>query len=257
MVDPAAVATMVEAGCAERAPDELLVEIGPGTGVLTRCLLAAGAPVLAVELDRDLAPLLRRELAGAAFELIEGDALVGKHRLHSQLCAALRGRRWRLVANLPYDASLPVLLNAFACADPPTRAVVTVQLEAAQRLCAAPGDPAWGASAAVAQAAGRGSILRRLPPGCFEPPPRVHSAILRWLVERRTPEGFGSFCRGLFASRRKHVERALRDLHRGLRRDEATLLCHRAGLAPELRVERISVAGLQALHQEVNACTAN
>jgi 16S rRNA (adenine1518-N6/adenine1519-N6)-dimethyltransferase len=259
MIDAAALAAL----CQElgAAPGLRVLEIGPGTGVLTGRLLAAGCRVLAVELDQGLSALLRGKFAGPcaagaegpALTLEHGDCLESKSVLHPCI-VAFAAQRWRLGANLPYDVALPVLLNAAALqppALPPELAVVTVQWEAAQRLCARPGEEAWGASAAVLQAAGEARIVRRLAPACFYPRPRVDSAILRWRPLGVLPPGFGRWCRAVFSSRRKVLPGALRD--RGMSRAEAEDACRACGLDPARRLEGLSAAELVGLHAVVGA----
>jgi 16S rRNA (adenine1518-N6/adenine1519-N6)-dimethyltransferase len=229
-----------------------VVEVGPGTGVLTGPLLAAGARVTAVEIDRGLHDLLAQRFADQpAFTLVHGDCLETKNRLHPAISAVAAAGPWRLGANLPYDVALPVLLNAAALPRPPELAVVTVQWEAAERLCARPGQDAWGASAATLQAAGKPHLLRKLPPGCFHPRPRVDSAILRWEPVAALPDGFGRWCRAVFAARRKVVVRALRD--HGCERDAAEAACQSCGIATDRRLESLDAPELLALHRAVGA----
>ena len=206
--------------------------------------------MLAVEFDRGLAALVREHFAEARLELIEGDALASKTRLHPAIETGTAVGPWALIANLPYDIAIPVILNALSLPTPPQLVLATVQREAAERLCAAPGQASWGATAAVAQAAGAGRIIRRLPPGCFYPPPRVDSAILRWQPQRPLPLGFGRFCRDLFAYRRKRVVRGLR--HYGLPVDRAEAVAEACAIATDARVEELSVAQLLDLHTHVS-----
>jgi 16S rRNA (adenine1518-N6/adenine1519-N6)-dimethyltransferase len=252
MIDGAALQALV----AELAlnADASVVEIGPGTGVLTERLLAAGAQVTAVEIDRGLHDLLAVRFAERIpqqLQLVHGDCLETKNRLHPAIIAASERGPWRLGANLPYDVALPVLLNAAALARPPELAVVTVQWEAAERLCARPGEDAWGASAATLQAAGRPRLLRKLPPQCFHPRPRVDSAILRWEPVAALPDGFGRWCRTVFSTRRKVVVRALRD--HGVERAAAEAACQACGIATDRRLESLDAPELLALHRAVGA----
>jgi 16S rRNA (adenine1518-N6/adenine1519-N6)-dimethyltransferase len=143
-----------------------------------------------------------------------------------------------------------VLLDAAALPRPPALAVVTVQWEAAQRLCSKPGSDAWGASAAVLQAAGEPTIVRRLGPACFHPQPRVDSAILRWTPVRALPAGFGAWCRAVFEARRKVLPRALRDA--GLGRPAADAALAACGLDPERRLESLAPAELLAVHAAIS-----
>jgi 16S rRNA (adenine1518-N6/adenine1519-N6)-dimethyltransferase len=243
MIDRSAVQALVGALGGE---PRRVVEVGPGTGVLSAALLEAGHEVLAVELDAGMTTLLRERFTDCALTLVHGDALAGKNALHPAIVDWAAAGPWALAANLPYDASLPILLNALQLPRPPADLVVTVQLEAAERLCAAPGSDAWGATAAVAQAAGEGSIIRRLSPRCFHPPPRVQSAILHWRSHRLLSPDFGRWCRQVFAYRRKLVERGLRDA--GLDKAAAAQLCQRCGIAAQTRIEGLTVAELLALH---------
>jgi len=248
MIDAPAVAALVNGLHLE--PGDRVVEIGPGTGVLTEQLLAQGATVLAVELDRGLFAHLSQRYAGnPAVTVVHGDCLAGKTRLHPAIESFAAGP-WKLGANLPYDVSIPVLLNAAAGAPdcpPPSRMAVTVQREAAVRLCSAPGSDAWGASAATFQAAGDPRLLRRLAPSCFHPRPRVDSAILGWTLRDAVPAGFGLWCRSLFAYRRKVLPRALRDC--GASVDSAAAALAAAALDPTRRVEQLTVNELLRLFQ--------
>lgn len=252
MIDAAALQSLV----AELAltADAAVVEVGPGTGVLTERLLAAGARVTAVEIDHGLHELLAARFAAHIPErltLVHGDCLETKNRLHPAIIAASQHGPWRLGANLPYDVALPVLLNAAALPHPPELAVVTVQWEAAERLCARPGQDAWGASAATLQAAGRPKLLRKLPPNCFHPRPRVDSAVLRWEPQAALPDGFGRWCRAVFAARRKVVVRALRD--HGVEREAAEAACRACGIAADRRLESLDAPELLALHRALGA----
>ena len=252
MIDGGALQTLVqELALTEHAS---VVEVGPGTGVLTERLLAAGARVTAVEIDRGLHDVIAGRFAallGTQLTLVHGDCLETKNILHPAIVATAAAGPWRLGANLPYDVALPVLLNAAALPRPPELAVVTVQWEAAERLCARPGEDAWGASAASLQAAGKPRLLRKLPPQCFYPRPRVDSALLRWEPAAPLPPGFGRWCRTVFSSRRKVVVRALRD--HGVERDAAEAACRACGIASERRLESLDAPELVALHRAVGA----
>jgi 16S rRNA (adenine1518-N6/adenine1519-N6)-dimethyltransferase len=252
MIDAAALQSLVQE--LALVPDASVVEVGPGTGVLTQRLLEAGARVTAVEIDRGLHDLIAQRFAaelGTRLTLVHGDCLETKNLLHPAIIAASAAGPWRLGANLPYDVALPVLLNAAALARPPELAVVTVQWEAAERLCARPGQDAWGASAATLQAAGRPKLLRKLPPNCFHPRPRVDSAILRWEPQAALPDGFGRWCRAVFSARRKVVVRALRD--HGVEREAAEAACRACGIAADRRLESLDAPELLALHRAVGA----
>jgi 16S rRNA (adenine1518-N6/adenine1519-N6)-dimethyltransferase len=245
MVDGGALDALVQA--AGVTAGARVAEIGPGTGHLTERLLAAGATVFAIELDRGLAAFLARTLVPRGLTLVHGDGLAGKSRLHPALEAFAR-EPWRLCANLPYDAALPIILESVAQPRPPDALAVTVQREAAVRLCSRPGSAEWGASAAVFQAAGKPRIVRVLGPGSFHPRPRVDSAILAWAPGAvPLPPGFGAWCRRLFSARRKVLPGALRDA--GMTRPDAEAACRACSLEVTRRLEQLDADELLALRR--------
>lgn len=207
LTDPDALDAIVDA--AELAPGDRVVEVGPGLGVLTRRLLAAGASVLAVELDARLADYLRRELADVErFELIEADAL----DLHPR--ELFPGEPFKVVANIPYHITSP-LLHAFLEGDrPPELTVLLVQLEVAERVAAPPGQMSY--LSVFAQNVAEVEVVARVPAVAFEPAPSVDSAVLR-LRRRRTPivpagdrrPGFYRVVQAGFRQRRKQVHNGL------------------------------------------------
>lgn len=207
LTDPEALDAIVAA--AELEPGDRVVEIGPGLGVLTRRLLAAGASVLAVEVDPRLAEYLRRELYGIdRFELIEADALT----IHPREC--FPGQRFKLVANIPYHITSP-LLHTFLEGDrPPDLTVLLVQLEVAERVAAPPGQMSY--LSAFVQNITTAEVVTRVPAAAFEPEPKVDSAVLR-LRRRAEPvvpigEGREPFYRVVqagFRQRRKQVHNGL------------------------------------------------
>lgn len=207
LTDPAALDSIVAA--AELKPGDRVVEVGPGLGVLTRRLLAAGATVLAVELDPRLAAYLRRELGALpAFDLIEADAL----SLHPRDC--FPGEDFKVVANIPYHITSP-LLHAFLEGDrPPQLSVLLVQAEVAARVAAAPGQMSY--LSVFVQNVAAAEIVGRVPAAAFEPAPEVDSAILR-LRRRPSPqipvgpgrEPFYRIVQAGFRQRRKQLHNAL------------------------------------------------
>lgn len=207
LTDSAALDAIVAA--AELETGDRVVEVGPGLGVLTRRLLAAGASVLAVELDPRLAAYLRRELATVpGFELIEADAL----SLHPRDC--FPGETFKLVANIPYHITSP-LLHAFLEGErPPLLTVLLVQAEVAERVAAPPGQMSY--LSVFAQNVAAAEIVQRVPAASFEPAPEVDSAILR-LRRRAVPvvpvgperEPFYRIVQAGFRQRRKQLHNAL------------------------------------------------
>ena len=214
MIDQNLVRLVADAG--QLTPNDLAIEVGPGTGTLTEELLARAGRVVAVEIDRDLAAMLRRQFADRpAFSLIEGDALAGKHGLNAELVDAIRaaranGQSAKLVANLPYNIASPLVIELLI--EGVETLAFTVQKEVAERLKARAGDEAYGPLTVMAQMLGRVELLRTLPPQAFWPAPKIDSALVRVtrgdkLGERVRP--FGAFVHKVFSFRRKTLRKAL------------------------------------------------
>lgn len=211
------------------APGERVLEVGPGTGALTVALIAAGARVIAAELDRDMCAIVSSEAARAAelprpegappahatFTLVEGDCLAGKHSISPALAAALGDQPFALVANLPYHAATPLMLNLL-CDWPTCRGqFVTIQRDVADRLMAKPSTDAYGALSVMASLLANVSMISVLPPGCFWPAPKVTSAMVA--IEPRLPRPpidahrLSAFLHRVFSMRRKQLGRILGD----------------------------------------------
>ncbi|MFM8414859.1 MAG: 16S rRNA (adenine(1518)-N(6)/adenine(1519)-N(6))-dimethyltransferase RsmA [Planctomycetota bacterium] len=238
-------------------PDDVVLEVGTGTGALTERLAAVAARVVTAEIDPRLAQLARDRLVDFQnVTLVEGDVLAAKHRfapavletLDAALAAAPRGR-FLLVANLPYCVATPVISNLLARPRPFDAAVVTVQREMAERMTAAAGSHSYNALSVWVGAQCRGEIVRILPPSVFWPRPKVDSAIVRLDLEpeRRAAiadlHRFHAFVRDVFCHRRKLLRGVLVRLAGGKGSPEARQRVERAfaavGLGPDARAEEI------------------
>jgi 16S rRNA (adenine1518-N6/adenine1519-N6)-dimethyltransferase len=200
------------AAAGEIEADDLVVEVGPGTGSLTEELLSVGCRVVGVEIDHHLAELLRARLGDRAnFRLIKGDALEGKHAINPQLLAAIAGQKSvKLVANLPYQIASPLVVELLIAGA--ALLAFTVQKEVAQRLAAAAGSEEYGPLTVMVQLLSDVEILRTLPPQAFWPMPQVSSALVRLRRNDRLGAKSGDFSRFLhsvFAYRRKTLRKAL------------------------------------------------
>jgi 16S rRNA (adenine1518-N6/adenine1519-N6)-dimethyltransferase len=152
-------------------PDDLVIEIGPGMGILTRQLLMAGAQVTGVELDRELAQLLRVELGHIErFRLVERDAR------YLDIPEITGGRPFQVVANLPYSVATVIIRQFMEAPAPPTRMTVMVQKEVAERMTAEPGEMSLLGLATHLYADARIELI--VPPVVFLPPPKVDSAVV-------------------------------------------------------------------------------
>ena len=195
---------------AEVGPDDHVLEIGPGLGSLTLALAETGAHVRAVEVDRGVVAVLRRIVeSNERIEVIEADAM------HVDWAALLEDHpQWTLVANLPYNVATPLicdLLDAVPCI---TRMLVMVQREVAERMCAAPRTPAYGAVSVKVDYWARARIAGTVPASVFVPRPNVESAladIRRREVPATTADRAQLFhlVRTAFGQRRKMLRRSL------------------------------------------------
>ena len=230
---------------------ETVLEIGPGRGSLTELLLERAGRVVAVEIDRALAEMLRQRWAGdARFALVERDVL-------QVPLAEVAGDDFVLAGNVPYYITTPILFHALE-RPRARRAVYLVQKEVAERVVAPAGGKAYGALSVNVQVLARGELLFKVPPGAFSPPPKVDSAVLRVtplanpLVTAEEEEGFSSFVLEAFGLRRKQLRRVVRTIAR-LDADAGDAVVSRAGLDPEARPEVLSPAEFVTLFRELRS----
>lgn len=216
-------------------PGERFIEIGPGDGALTFPLLERIGRLTAIELDRDLIPRLRETAAGRGeLELVEADALV------VDLGALARGDTVRLVGNLPYNVSTPLLFHALAHAGVIRDMHFMLQREVVDRMAAGPGSKTYGRLSVMLQARCRVESLFRVAAGSFRPPPKVESAIVRLVpfapgaIAFRDPAALDRVVRAAFEHRRKTLRNALRPVA------DAPMI-EAAGIDPGDRAEDVAV----------------
>jgi len=212
-----------------------VLEIGPGGGVLTAELLAAGARVLAWELDLDWAVVLRRRLPDPRLALVVGDALeIAWNHLPAPTLVA---------GNLPYNVATAIIEDLLPHHARIPKAAFLVQKEVADRIVAAPGSDAYGSFSVIVAAYARPRILGRVKPGSFRPPPKVDSAFVGFelqpppLPEKVMPD-FIALVRLAFAQRRKTLRNSLA-AGWGRERTEAVLAA--AGIPERARAEELGV----------------
>ncbi len=225
---------------AELAPDDVVLEVGGGEGVLTERLAVAVAHVHAIELDRGLEPALAPVAARPGVDLHWGDAM--KLDL-----AGLDPAPNAVVANLPYSIATPLILRTIEQLPSVERWTVMVQREIADRLRAAPGSRTYGSPSVAVQLACEVALLRSVDPAVFRPRPRVESAILGL---RRTGSGADPATRELvraaFAHRRKSLARSLEHVRPGSL-DAARGALRELGLPENARAETLSPTDFAAL----------
>lgn len=207
--DPAVIERIARA--IEPRGAEHLVEIGPGRGALTRRLLASDLASLdAIEIDRDLGAVLRAELAGEPrFVLHEADAL----EIDLEALARERHARLRLVGNLPYNLSTPLLFHFLESRAALLDLHVMLQREVVARIAARPGTRDYGRLTIMLAPWVTAERLFDIGPGAFQPPPRVWSSVVRLTVRPRpafpVSPGFAQVVAAAFAHRRKTLRNAL------------------------------------------------
>lgn len=217
------------------APDDLVLEVGPGVGNLTRLLAAQAGAVLAVDIDRRLLAAAQAHAAKSPNVIwMHADALAGKHEINGDMLSKLRelrathhSRACKLVSNLPYNIAAPLIAELLILAAQGTlsggseaiwwdRMAFTVQWEMAQRMRAAVGTDDYGALGVVVQLLADVEILREIAPGCFWPPPKVKSALVvvtpsrAKALEIPDARALQRLVTGLFAYRRKTLGAALK-----------------------------------------------
>lgn len=234
-------------------PGDRLVEIGPGQGAITFPLLDRHKELTVIEFDRDLIfPLTEAARAHGTLEVIHRDVLTVDFTALARN-AGDEGGQIRLVGNLPYNLSSPILFHALEHASAIRDMHFMLQKEVVDRMAAGPGSKVYGRLGVMLQAYCRVTPLFDVPPAAFHPPPKVDSAVVR-LVPRpaaeiavRDREMFSHVVRDAFSQRRKTLRNALSKVC-----DADTISA--AGIDPTLRAEQVPVDAFVAL---ANALAAN
>ena len=240
LADPNVVDRIVR--LAQLGPAGKAVEIGAGTGTLTRALAATGAAVVAYEIDERLAPLLAEVLAGTGVDLRIADAA------GVNLEEALDGTGWVMVANLPYHLGTPLLLDVLRDVPKVEKAVVMVQREVAERLAAGPGSRRYGLPSVVAGLYSEVEMGFTVGRAVFVPPPDVESAVV--VVRRRVASPLAGraevLAQAAFGQRRKMLRSSL-----AAAVADPEALVEAAGLDPTARAETLSVDDYLRLAESV------
>jgi len=253
LVDQRALERIVEA--AELGPEDIVLEIGPGLGTLTRLLAERVGRVIAVELDQRLVAILSQTLADLPnVEIIHGDILelnpvdLLEHQRDSF--------QYKIVANLPYYITSAILRHLLTAEVRPRLMVVTVQLEVAQRITAEPGE--MSLLAVSVQFYGRPRIVARIKAGAFYPSPQVDSAVIRIdlddypVVEVDDVDSFFEVVRAGFAQRRKQLRNALA-AGSALSASEVAQALSKAGVNPKRRAQTLSIKEWAKVWREMQA----
>ena len=244
-------------------PGDVFLEIGPGKGALTFPLAATGAPVLAVEIDRDLvqdlASRLPRNVTVISADVLKTDVVPYLSGLEPQLPPDVAQlprppRRARIVGNLPYNLTTPILFH-LAELQAQHRiffdATLMVQKEVADRLAARPGTRDYGVLTVMMQVHGKIRRLLDLPPGAFSPPPKVHSSVIQLTfgppaVKVTDHRWLEKVAKSLFSQRRKMLGNSLKSLTR-----DAVPVLEANDIDPRRRPETLTLKELAALAESL------
>jgi 16S rRNA (adenine1518-N6/adenine1519-N6)-dimethyltransferase len=207
---------------ADISPGELVVEVGPGCGVLTRKLLNAGANLTAVELDKRIFEYLTNNLCCENFFLKQGDAcrvdfntlFEGRPELEQEFSAG----NWKCIANLPYSISSPFIAKLIESGNPPAEMLFLLQKDTGERFEAKPGTGSYGSLSVLIQLVFSVKYIRTVPPNVFYPPPDIKSALVSFKRKESFPspeeiKSLSKTVRTAFSQRRKKMIKALSGIY--------------------------------------------
>lgn len=244
-------------------PTDIMIEIGPGTGALTRMLVEASGCVEAVEIDARLANGLRRSMKAENLSIVTADALSldwmqlitkAKSDFHRAGLDDQRSTRVRIVANLPYYISTPIIERLLTLGRGVFDMTLMLQKEVADRITTGPGGKEYGSLSVMVQYYCIASKLFEVPPSAFTPAPKVQSAVIRLTVRERPAvevadeAKFFALVRASFAQRRKTILNNLKAAAQVLEFSEPLdSALEAASVAPQRRAETVSIAEFAAL----------
>ena len=252
---------------ADLTGNDVVLEVGTGTGALTALLAQQAAAVVTVEVDPQLFRLASEELERLPnVTMLQTDILKNKNRLNqavleavAEKLAAAPGRQLKLAANLPFNVATPVVSNLLALDRPPATMTVTIQREVAERITAQPRTKDYGSLSLWIQSQCRTELVRILPPQVFWPRPKVSSAILHIVLDetlcRRIPdrEFFHDFLRRIFLHRRKLLRSGLLSVSERLDKPAVDQILGQLGFKADARAEQLDVEQMLALCAAVQA----
>ena len=233
---------------AEVTKDDLVIEIGPGLGSMTQYLCEAAGAVLAIEIDKALIPILSETLSAYDnVEIINNDVL--KLDLDAMIEDRRKGRHVKVVANLPYYITTPVIMGLLEKTRSIESITVMVQKEVADRMQVGPGTKDYGALSLAVQYYSKPTVMVNVPPTCFIPQPKVGSAVIRLEiyptppVSVKDPAQMFSLIRAAFNQRRKTLINALTNagLRPDLSKDSIGKILASLGLSPTIRGEALTL----------------
>ncbi len=251
-------------GAAELSPRDLVVEIGPGIGTLTERLAEVSGQIIVVEIDQNLLPILQETLSNwKNVRVYLGDILkINLDQLvleKSEGQFGPGGKRYKVVANLPYYITTPIVMKLLEEGYHLESMVIMVQKEVAERMVAPPGGKEYGALSVAVQYYSRSEIVTRVPKGAFLPPPEVESAVVK-LIKRNEPAVsvtsetmFFRVVKAAFAQRRKTLLNALVNGGFGIEKHKWGELLSRLNIDGQRRGETLSLEEFAAIANRISA----
>lgn len=244
--------------------DRTVIEIGPGRGVLTDRLISRARRVIGVELDRVLAAQLRMryatkpnvEILESDFVTVEFPSLVGSRPGPLHDLRPTQPESFDIVGNLPYYVTSDIVLRILELHERVERAVIMVQREVADRITAAPGNSEYGLLSATVQLFARAEKLFTVPPGAFDPPPKVHSGVIRLTMAPRFAElrieeaPFIAFLKTAFAQKRKTLVNNVKATYPD---GSIKAAVKAAGLRPDVRAEAVPLEKMAAVFRSLQS----
>ena len=237
---------------AEVDENDLVIEIGPGVGTLTAQLLNKAKKVVAIELDNDLIPILTEEMgSNPKFTLIHNDALkVNFNEIIGE------EKSVKLVANLPYYVTTPIIVKLLKEKYNFKSLTIMIQKEVAERMDAEPGNKDYGSLSLLVQYYCNTKIIRKVPPQCFIPRPKVDSIVIRLdrldepKVKVENEKLFFEVIRSSFNMRRKTLWNGVKNI--GLPKEKLELAFEEAGVDPKRRGETLTIEEFAVLSDKIN-----
>ncbi len=251
LIDSHVLEKIMDAG--EIGKDDCVVEIGPGIGTMTQYLAERAGEVVAVEIDKNLIPILTETLADYKnVSIINEDIL--KVDLNRIVEEKNGGKPVKIVANLPYYITTPIIMGLFENHVPVKSITVMVQKEVADRMQVGPGTKDYGALSLAVQYYAKPEIVAIVPPNCFIPRPNVASAVIRLTCHEKKPvevkdeKGMFALIRASFNQRRKTLANSLSNAQNlSLTREQVTEALESMQLSPTIRGEALTLEQFAAL----------
>jgi 16S rRNA (adenine1518-N6/adenine1519-N6)-dimethyltransferase len=255
LIDTHVLDKIVEA--AELSEDDFVLEIGPGIGTMTQYLCERARQVLAVEIDKNLIPILRETLSPYDnVDILHGDIL--KQDITAIAEKYNNGNPVKVVANLPYYITTPIIMSLFESRVPLANVTVMVQKEVADRMKAEPGTKTYGALSLAVQYYALPYLAANVPPNCFMPRPKVGSAVIRLSARKMPPVEVKDeklmfrLIRASFNQRRKTLQNGLANSSElSYSKEEIGKAIERVGLSPSIRGEKLGLSEFAALADEL------